>query len=140
VLYVPGEKGLAAFELPPGGAPPKLLWQKRRLSVDMASPLVLGNRTYGLRGPVLLSADARTGEVLGKLRLTGPFSASAVSAGGLLYCVSEEGLAQVVAPGEKEAKLLHAGSLGETILATPAVADGALYVGSDRHLWKIAAK
>ena len=25
-----------------------------------------------------------------------------------------------------------------TVLATPAVADGALYLRSDRHLWKIA--
>jgi hypothetical protein len=72
------------------------------------------------------------------LRLRGPFGASIVSAGGLLYCVNEEGLAQVVEPGEKEARRVHAGSLGETILATPAIADGALYLRSDKHLWKVS--
>jgi outer membrane protein assembly factor BamB len=140
VLYVPGAKGLAALELPPGGAAPKLLWEKPQLVAGMASPLVVGPRLYGLRGPILLSVDIKTGEVVSRLRLTGPFSATPVSAGGLLYCVNEAGLIQVVRPGEKEDQRVYSGALGETILATPAVADDALYVRSDQHLWKFARK
>ncbi len=140
VLYVPGAKGLAALELPAGGAAPKLLWEKPQLVAGMASPVVLGGRLYGLRGPILLSVDVKTGDVVSRLRLTGPFSATPVSAGGLLYCVSEAGLIQVVQPGDKEDRRIHSGALGETILATPAIADGALYVRSDKHLWKFARK
>jgi outer membrane protein assembly factor BamB len=140
VLYVPGEKALAALELPSGGGPPRLRWEKRRLVDGMASPVVLGRRLYSLRGSILVSTDLDTGEVVGELRLSGTFSASIVTAGGLLYCINEDGLAQVVQPGDKEGRRLHAGSLGEPILATPAIADGALYVRSDQHLWKIAQR
>jgi hypothetical protein len=45
-------------------------------------------------------------------------------------------LVQVVKPGEKEPEVVGTGTVGETILATPAVADGALYLRSDQHLWK----
>jgi hypothetical protein len=141
VLYVPGSadepgsKGLAALELQPDG-PPKQLWQNAKLVAEVASPVVLGGRIYCVQNGILSSADVKTGEVIGKLRLKGPFSATPVAAGGLLYCVNEEGLVQVVQPGEKEGKVIHSGSLKDTILATPAVADGALYVRSDKHLWK----
>ncbi len=140
VLYVPGTKGLAALELPAGGKAPKLLWEKPQLVAGMASPVVLGGRLYGLRGPILLSVDVKTGDVISRLRLTGAFSATPVAAGGLLYCVNEAGLIQVVKPGDKEDTRVHSGNLGETILATPAVAGGALYVRSDKHLWKFAGK
>jgi outer membrane protein assembly factor BamB len=138
VLYVPGEKGLAALELQ-GDKPPKLLWEKPKLNPATASPVVLGERIYILRQGVLASGEVATGEVKSELRVKGPFSASLVAAGGLLYCVNETGVAQVVRPGEKEDTLVSEGKLAETILATPAIADGALYLRSDKHLWKIAA-
>lgn len=139
VLYVPGGKGMAAFRLPPAAGVPQLLWEKPKLAVGTASPVVVGDHLYALRGPILTTADAKTGAAVSRLRLDGPFSASPVSAGGLLYCINEAGLAQVVAPGAKEARILNAGALGETILATPALAGGAVFVRSDRHLWKFAA-
>jgi outer membrane protein assembly factor BamB len=136
VLYVPGEKGLAAYDLQ-GNAPPKLLWEKTKLNPVTASPVVLDDRVYSLRQGVLVSGDLKTGEVVGQLRLKGPFSASPVVAGGLLYCFSETGVAQVIRPGAKEDTLVSSGNFNETVLATPAIADGAIYVRSDKHLWKI---
>lgn len=135
ILYVPGEKALAAFELS-GRAAPKHLWEKPKLNPDTASPLVLNGRVYVLRGSILATGDAKTGELAGQLRLKGAFSSSLVSAGGLLYCFNESGLAQVVKPGEKDGTLVGSRDLGETILCTPAIAGGALYVRSDHHLWK----
>jgi outer membrane protein assembly factor BamB len=137
VLYVPGETALAALELQPNQVPPKILWEKPKLNPETASPLVLDGRVYVLRGPILVAGDAKTGEVRGQLRLKGSFSASIIAAGGLLYCFSEDGLAQVVQPTDKDPKLLQSRPFDETILATPAIADGALYVRSNRHLWKI---
>jgi len=140
VLYMPSPKGLAALELQPNLAPPKVLWEEQKLGPTTASPVVLGGRVYCLRGPILVSGDAKTGEVGGQLRLTGPFSASPIAAGGLLYCVNETGQVHVVKPGEKEATLVATNALGETILGTPAVANGAMYLRSDRHLWKIGGR
>lgn len=137
-LYVPGEKGLLAYELQ-GQSAPKLLWEKPKLNPDVASPLALGDRLYCLRGSILVTGDAKTGEVLGQLRLKGAFSSSPVSSGGLVYCFNEDGVGTVVRPGEKDGTILSTGDFKETILCTPALANGALYVRSDKHLWKIAA-
>jgi outer membrane protein assembly factor BamB len=135
-LYVPADKGLAAYELSSDQVP-TLLWEKPKLNAETASPLVWDNRLYILHGSVLVCADARTGEVLGQLRLQGPFSSSPVLAGGLIYCVNENGLAQVCKPGEKEPTVVTRCRFEETILATPAIAGRALYLRSDRHLWKM---
>jgi outer membrane protein assembly factor BamB len=137
VLYVPGEKGLAALELQ-GDAAPKVLWEQPKLNPDTASPLVLGDRVYCLRQSILVAGDLKTGKAVGQLRLKGTFSASPVTAGGLIYCVNESGLAQVVRPDDKDGKVVSTGDLAETLLGTPAIADGALYLRSDKHLWKMA--
>jgi outer membrane protein assembly factor BamB len=137
VLYVPGDKGLAALQLQGDGSP-ILLWEKPKLNPVTASPVVLGYRVYCLKGSILVTGDVKTGEVVGQLRLKGQFSASLVTAGGLLYCVSESGVAQVVRPDEKDGTVVTSADLGETILATPAIADGAIYLRSDKHLWKVA--
>jgi outer membrane protein assembly factor BamB len=139
VMFVPGEKGLAAFALQ-GSQPPRLLWESLKLNPVMASPILLGDRVYSLRGSILATGNAQTGELLGQLRLKGPFSASMVASGGLLYCFSESGLGQVVKPGQGDGTLLSSGDLKETVLGTPAVANGALYLRTDKHLVKIAKK
>jgi outer membrane protein assembly factor BamB len=139
IVYVPGaESGLAAYRKQANG-PPTLLWESEKLNPDTASPVVVGDRIYCLRGTVLAAGDVKTGTVAGQLRLRGgAFGASPVTAGGLVYCVAEDGLVQVVKPAEKEPTLDSTGTVGETILCTPAVADGALYLRSDQHLWKLA--
>jgi outer membrane protein assembly factor BamB len=137
-LFVPGEKGLAALALRPDRGPPKALWESLKLNPVTASPVVFGGRLYSLRGAILVSGDVKTGEVRSQLRLKGPFSSSIVAAGGLLYCINEAGVAHVVKPGEKEDTLVESCDLKDTILCTPAIADGALYVRSDGHLWKFA--
>jgi hypothetical protein len=99
---------------------------------------VLSGRIFCLRQGVLVAGDLKTGEVVGQLRLKGPFSASLVTAGGLLYCVSEGGQAQVVRPDDKDGRVVARGDLGETVLGTPAIADGAIFMRGEKHLWKMA--
>jgi outer membrane protein assembly factor BamB len=137
VLYVPGDKGLAALELQ-GNMAPKLLWEQAKLNPVTASPVVLSGRIYCLRQGILVAGDLKTGKVVGPLRLEGPFSASLVTAGGLLYCVNESGHAQVVRPDDKDGQVVASGELGETVLGTPAIVDGAIFLRGQKHLWKIA--
>ena len=137
VLYIPGEKGLAALELQ-GNAAPKLLWEQAKLNPVTASPVVLSGRIYCLRQGILVAGDLKTGAVVGQLRLKGPFSASLVTAGGLLYCVNEGGQAQVVRPDDKDGQVVARGELGETVLGTPAIVDGAIFLRGETHLWKMA--
>jgi outer membrane protein assembly factor BamB len=136
ILFVPGEKGLAAFELPDGSKPPKLLWEKAKLTPQTASPLVMNDSLYILKGPILVRADPRTGESKSQCRLKGSYSASMIGAGGLLYCCNEAGTVFVVKPDKKEDTIAATSDLGDTILATPAVADRSLYIRGEKFLWK----
>lgn len=136
-LYVPGEKGLAALALQ-GDDAPKQLWEQPKLNPVTASPVVLSGRIFCLRQGILVAGDLKTGAVVGQLRLKGPFSASLVTAGGLLYCVNEGGQAQVVRPDDKDGEVVARGELGETVLGTPALTDGAIFLRGEKHLWKMA--
>ena len=51
-------------------------------------------------------ASASNGELLWQVRTKGPFSATPIAAGGLIYLFNEKGLAQVVKPGETSGKIL----------------------------------
>jgi outer membrane protein assembly factor BamB len=137
VVYVPGEtKGLGAYRRQPAG-PPKPIWESEKLNPNTASPVAIDNRIYSPRGSVLVVGDTANGAEVGRIRLRGgAVSGSPVTAGGLIYCPGEDGTVNVLKPGEKEPTVGGTGTLGEPILATPAIADGALYLRSDRHLWK----
>ena len=136
-LLVPGEEKLSAYELRSDAAPPKLLWEQARLNPSTASPVVLDGKIYVLRGSILAVGDLKKGEVLSQLRLKGNFSSSPVAAGGLLFFVNEDGLVQVVRPSESDPVLVNNCPFAETVLCTPAATDGAFYLRSDKHFWKI---
>jgi outer membrane protein assembly factor BamB len=137
ILLAPGEEGMAALELTAGAPSPTLLWENNRLGPQTASPVVLGDQVWALRGAILVHGDVKTGTPRGQLRLKGPFSASLVAAGGMVLCVSEAGIVHVVKPDDKDGQVVGTWELNESILATPAVADGAIYLRSDEHLWKV---
>jgi len=132
-------KGLTALTIGNSTKQPQLLWQDNRLRPSTCSPLVYGQRVYVVNGSILKCADVENGSLLWQLRLSGPFSSSPLGINGHLFLFNESGLAFVVKLGE-QGKVVAENNVGETILATPAVSDGALYVRSDHHLWKIASK
>ncbi|QVL31709.1 PQQ-binding-like beta-propeller repeat protein [Telmatocola sphagniphila] len=137
LLLVPGENKLFAYELQDEGVPPKLLWEQSRLNPSTASPLIYEGKIYSLRGSILASGELKTGNILNQIRLKGGFSSSLVVAGGLLFCVNEDGLVHVVRPGEEDPVLVDSYPFEETILSTPAATGGALYLRSDKHFWKV---
>ncbi len=137
-LYlVPGQRFLA---LKPGQpeAPPEKIWDTNKLPTGYSSPACEGGRVYTVssRG-VVNCADAASGKGLWNLRLEGNFAASPLVADGKVYVVSEDGTATALRAGLKP-EVLGTSALGETILASPAAANGALYLRSDRHLYCIA--
>ncbi len=135
-VFLPGFK---LYALRPGaaGEEPKLLWAEPRFRPDLASPIVYDGRIYVLKGSgILACGDAASGHTNWQLRLKGAFWASPVLADGRLYCVNRDGLVQVVQLG-KQGKVLATSQIDEGISASPAVAQGAVFLRSDRHLWKI---
>jgi outer membrane protein assembly factor BamB len=122
-----------------GGAAPEVVWKSARLRHNGTTPLSYRGRVHAVGSAnALVWADAADGKVLGQLRLglEGQVWASPVAADGRIYVVNEAGTTAVVEAGDRP-RLLATNAVDEDVLATPALADGALFLRSDRHLYCI---
>jgi hypothetical protein len=72
----------------------------------------------------------------GRARVGGTFSASPVSGDGRVYLFSEEGKTTVIEAG-REFKVLASNQLDEGFMASPAIADRALFLRTVTHLYRI---
>jgi outer membrane protein assembly factor BamB len=137
VLYVPSH-GITALKPEPDGQSPKQLWRSGQLRPATSSPIIVNQRVFTLNeAGVLTCGDAADGNRLWQLRLKGPFSATPVAGGAFLYCVNEKGLLQVVDPAQPEGAVVSELDLAATVLSTPSIARGFVYVRSDGKLWKL---
>ena len=140
LVYVPSGPGITALRPPSDSASVEQLWRGEKLRPGTASPTVFRNKLFVVNSAgVLLCGNLDDGKVEWQTRVEGPFSATPVAAGDNLYLINEHGLGQVVSLTGEKGEVIGKSDLGETILCTPAVVDGALYTRSDKHLWKIAA-
>jgi outer membrane protein assembly factor BamB len=130
--------GLTALRLNESSDAPEILWDSRRMSPGSPSPVVYDGRVYTLNGAIVKCGDLRTGELIWQLRLDGTHWATPVIAGGLMVCVNYDGKANVIRLDSEEGKIVGEASFGENIHASPAVSDNAMYVRSDKYLWKIS--
>lgn len=85
---------------------------------------------------VVTCADAATGERVWRKRLGGIFFASPVAADGKVYFLSETGETHVLRAGRKP-EVLAANAIDERFIASPAIAQGRIYLRSDRALYAI---
>lgn len=82
--------------------------------------------------------EAATGKLLWQERL-GEHHASLVSAGGLVYFLSDEGVLNVIKPGP-EFNLIARSEVGEKCFASPAISDGHLFLRGEKSLLCIGPK
>jgi outer membrane protein assembly factor BamB len=127
---------MVAFKLPPEGVPQKLWeWEDGNLP-DVASPVVADGLVYLATdaGEVRCHSLADGKEVWHK-EFDDGFYASPVVVGDKLYVVDRvKGVFRVYAAG-REAKELSANPMGDAVSATPAFANGRIYVRGHKHLW-----
>ncbi len=135
--YLP-TKGMMAVKFPEDSYSPEVLWESNKLKASAPSPVLHAGRLYAMGGSILTCGDVKTGEVLWKLRVEGRYWATPVVAGGLIYCVNQEGKLHVVKPGDENGEIVSEHEFGEVIQGTPAIGAGAMFVRSDAHLWKVA--
>jgi outer membrane protein assembly factor BamB len=104
------------------------------------SPIVVGDEFYMVSDIGVASClDVATGKLIWQQRMPGNYSASPIFADGKIYFLSEEGVATVIAPG-KEFRRLALNTLDGMTYASIAVSQGSLFIRSDTHLYRIAAK
>jgi outer membrane protein assembly factor BamB len=115
-----------------------VVWTLSRGAPFTPSPILAGDDLYVVSDlGILTRVDARTGVVRSTTRLGGNYSASPVLAGGRLYFASEEGVTTVMAPGDSPTPVA-ANTLDGAILASPAVADGSLFIRAGSSLYRIS--
>lgn len=137
-ILVPSN-GLTALQAREDGKSHTQLWQDNKLGPGTGSPTISGNQLYVInKANVLTCAKIKSGEILWRIRLKGPVSGSPVATKDHLFVFNEAGLGQVVRLDGEEGKTVSSIDLKETILCTPAVSDGGLYVRSDNTLWKLS--
>jgi len=105
-----------------------LAWTTPKGSPYTPTPIIYGDLLYVMADNGVLSAyDAKTGENIYQQRLPTSFSASPVAADGKLYLSSEDGDVFVVKAG-RQYELLSRNTMGQAVMATPALSDGMLIV------------
>jgi outer membrane protein assembly factor BamB len=88
-------------------------------------------------GGIATCLEAKTGDLVWKARVGGTFSASPLLADGRVYFFDEDGRTTVVAAG-RAYKVLATNLLEEGFMASPAVAEGTLFLRTRTHLYAIA--
>lgn len=120
-----------------------IVWSRTGRGSYMPTPLVYNGVLYVLANNGLFDAyDLKTGNELYRQRLPtvgSGFSASPVAADGKIYLSNEDGEMLVIAAGEKF-NHLATNSMGELLMATPALSDGVMYVRSAASLFAIGRK
>ncbi len=80
--------------------------------------------------------QAATGERFWQERLGNHFSASLVTARGLVFFLADDGTMTIVRPGPK-LQVVGTNELAEECRASPAIANGRIYLRGDKHLYCI---
>lgn len=115
-------------------------WSKTRRGGYMPTPLIYRGQLYVLNNDGLLGCyDLKTGTEHYQERVphrSFGFSASPVAADGKIYLAGEDGHVFVIQAGP-QLKLLATNPVGEPLMATPALANGNLYLRGNRHLFAV---
>lgn len=140
-IFYAASNGITAIDVANSnpGETPKIAWEANTVRPKTSSPILLGDKVIVVAGDVFSCASAMDGERLWKSRGEGgTITGSVIAAGDRLCAVSErEGIVQIVDPTGEEGKVTATLKLGDLIQCTPAFADGAIYIRSDKMLWKI---
>jgi outer membrane protein assembly factor BamB len=108
-----------------------IVWSRQKRGSYMPTPIIYRGLLYVLGNSGILDCyDFKTGEEVYRKRIKhagSGFSASPVASDGRILLSSEDGSIFFVKAG-REFKVLSKTSVGETVMATPAIAGGTLYV------------
>ncbi len=128
---------------PTGGASSNahVAWSSQGRGPYMPTPLIYRDQLYVLANNGVFDAyELSSGRELYRVRLPhlgSGFSSSPVAADGRIYLCSEDGEILVLRAGSSF-EHIATNSMGELLMATPALSDGVMYVRGERSLFAVA--
>jgi outer membrane protein assembly factor BamB len=138
-LFETGQNVVVAIR--PGGrgdvTATHVAWRNTKQVPFCASPLYFDGHVYSVKdGGFLSCLDARDGKLVRRDRIpgTGNYYSSPVAGDGKIYLLSERGQLTVVRAGA-DWRVLHTSDFEEDGYATPALADGHIYLRTAGHLY-----
>jgi outer membrane protein assembly factor BamB len=118
-----------------------LVWRYDKSLPDVPGVLLYGNALYLVRnGGIVQTLDPKTGKLLKQGRLThalDEYYASPVAGDGKVYMISRNGNVSIL-EGGGDWRVTTTGEFGEEVFATPAIADGHIYVRTATALYDFA--
>ena len=113
-------------------------WRYTKGIPYLTTPILYENVLYVIRdGGIVSTFDPETGKVLKEARLKdaiGEYWAQPVAGDGKVYFASKEGKVSVIRAGAEWEKL-STGDLDEQVIATPAIANGRVYIRTEGMLY-----
>jgi outer membrane protein assembly factor BamB len=145
VVITSGYPAKKAIAIKPGGSgditgTDRVLWTYDKGTAYVPSPILYGDYVYLVTDKGLMTClDAKTGAVKyegGRVPVPATFMASPVAFDGKILLPSQDGDTFVIKAGPAY-EVIRTNSLGEPISASPAMANGRIYIRGDRHLFAI---
>ncbi|NQT89006.1 PQQ-binding-like beta-propeller repeat protein, partial [bacterium] len=122
------------------GIEPTRAYEIKRPVPLVPTPVVKGNRLFLWNDNGSIAChDVTNGKQIWRERVHGSFYGSPVCVGDRLYCISKRGNVFVVAASDTFKELARV-PLGEPSFATPAVANGVMYLRTRSRLFSLGGK
>jgi len=119
---------------------PNVPWKYEKGTAYVPSPILYGDYLYLTTDRGILTAlDAKTGEVKyegGRIPIPATFTASPVAFEGKILMTSEDGDTFIIKAGPKH-EIIGTNSVGEAVYASPAIADGRIFIRGEKNLYCI---
>jgi outer membrane protein assembly factor BamB len=114
-----------------------LAWRTDAGGPYTTTPLVYDGVLYAVRDEGILGAyDAKTGALIYRERTNATHSASPIASDGKIYAAAEGGEVIVLKAG-RTFEVVARNDMGETVMATPAIAGGTMFIRTAGHVYAV---
>lgn len=117
-----------------------IAWSKQHGGPYMPTPVIYDDIMYICQNAgIVLTLNAKTGEKIyqERFKTVNGYSGSPVAGDGKVYFPGEDGDVNVIKAGSKY-ELLSSNSLGEPLMASPAISDGIIFFRAQHTLFAVA--
>ena len=117
-----------------------VIWDREKRNASESCPVIVNGIIFQTtRGGIVTATEAKTGKDLWEERFQGQHLPSPIAAGDRLYFCNDRGDINVIRAADKF-EVLATNKLEDGMTASPAVADGAIFIRTKTALYRIEGK